>query len=78
VSRINTIIRRPVQPIHHHFRSGKNETFLRLLSTQQPGTLLDVGGGTGRQLVETEYGPDRVYESLMIIFSSVCSDGDHH
>jgi len=47
VSWIKTIIRRSVQPVHHYFRSGKSERFLGLLSTQQPGRLLDVGGGTG-------------------------------
>jgi len=47
VSRIKTIIRRSVQPIHHRFRSSKAEQFLSLLSTQEPGRLLDVGGGTG-------------------------------
>ena len=47
MSRIKTIIRRSVQPIHHRFRSGKAEQFLSLLSTREPGRLLDVGGGTG-------------------------------
>jgi hypothetical protein len=47
VSRIKTLIRRSVQPIHHRFRSGKSEQFLSLLSTHNPGRLLDVGGGTG-------------------------------
>ncbi len=47
MSRIKTIIRRSVQPNHHRFRSDKSERFLGLLSTQQPGRLLDVGGGTG-------------------------------
>jgi ubiquinone/menaquinone biosynthesis C-methylase UbiE len=47
VSGIKAIIRRSVQPIHQHFRSGKTEQFLALLSAKQPGRLLDVGGGTG-------------------------------
>lgn len=47
MSHIKTLIRRPVQPIHHRFRSAKSEQFLRLLNTRHPGRLLDVGGGTG-------------------------------
>ena len=47
MSRLKSIIRRSVQPIHHRFRSGKVGQFLSLLSTHEPGRLLDVGGGTG-------------------------------
>ena len=47
VSRIKTIIRRAVQPIHRRFRSGKAEMFLSVLSTREPRRLLDVGGGLG-------------------------------
>lgn len=44
---IKTIIRRSAKPIHQRFRSCKSDRFLSLLNTQQAGTLLDVGGGTG-------------------------------
>jgi SAM-dependent methyltransferase len=44
---LRAFIRRSARPIHHHLRSGKAEKFLKLLSTTEVGTLLDVGGGTG-------------------------------
>jgi len=47
VLRIETIIRRLVQPIHRRFRSGKAEQFLTMLSARKPGRLLGVSGGTG-------------------------------
>jgi len=47
MSRIETIIQRSVQPIHHRFRSDNARQFISLLSTRQTGRLLDVGGGTG-------------------------------
>jgi glycosyltransferase involved in cell wall biosynthesis len=36
---------------------------------------IEAMGRYGRQLVQTEYGPDRAYESLMAIFSAVCGVG---
>lgn len=36
---------------------------------------IEAMGRYGRQLVETEYGPERAYDSLMAIFSAVCGAG---
>src|SRR6185437_16633194 len=46
-SSIKSMVRRSVRPIHHRFRSGKSELFLKLLGAEKFQRLLDVGGGTG-------------------------------
>jgi len=46
-SSIKSMVQRSVRPIHHRFRSGKSELFLKLLGAEKFQRLLDVGGGTG-------------------------------